>query len=371
MPVLARSAPKERQFTGTRRMLRSETARAGADTGERAFAYAKACGIIGKSFVGKRTPALAKLNSLAELDRLLFPGDTRELPGPELLADLERRILQRTTRHILAIVDSYSRPPALLVYQLRSIEYADLKACLHHIAAGKAYPPALSDIGRFRTVRFGAYPNIAAMLAGTEFAPVIVKDLKTIKSADLDLTPLEIKLDLHYYTQLVQSIMKLPAADREIAQRIVAEEISLRNCVWALRLRTYYGKSPEETEKYLMDPQDAHFGSVSLAEEARALLRYALDSRPDWKGWRWEKLLNPEQAGTPWAVAPRYFQNAASRYIYRMALHSFRTMPFSVSAIFCYIKLKQFEEDILTSITEGLGLGMTGKDVFELLEAPQ
>jgi vacuolar-type H+-ATPase subunit C/Vma6 len=45
-------------------------------------------------------------------------------------------------------------------------------------------------------------------------------------------------------------------------------------------------------------------------------------------------------------------------------------MPFSINSIFCYIKLKQFEEDLLTSITEGLGLGMAGKDVFNLLEVP-
>jgi hypothetical protein len=43
-------------------------------------------------------------------------------------------------------------------------------------------------------------------------------------------------------------------------------------------------------------------------------------------------------------------------------------MPFSVNAEFCYIKLKQFEEDLLTSVAEGLGLGMGGNDVFNLLE---
>ena len=34
----------------------------------------------------------------------------------------------------------------------------------------------------------------------------------------------------------------------------------------------------------------------------------------------------------------------------------------------CFIKLKQFEEDLLTSVAEGLGLGMSGRDVFSLLE---
>jgi len=368
----------------------AEVARA-ADTGERAYAYAKACGIIGKSFVGKRTSALVKLQSLMELNRLVFPETPHELPGRELLVDLEGRILQRTTRQILAIIDSFSNPPELLIRQLRSCEYADLKTCLHYIATGKPNPPSLSDIGRFRTIRFEKYPDLDGMLAGTEFDFLLSKDIKAIKSG-FDPTPLEAELDRRYYTLLVQSLRRLSAADRLYAQQILADEISLRNGVWALRLRIYFGKSPDETAKYLMDqtiprafaeipgairPRIAASSvtatasrEISLAAEARESLALPLDVRSSWKNWRWESLLNPEKAGEVWTADPRYFQNAASQYIYRMSLRCFRIAPFSVSSVFCYIKLKQFEEDMLTSVTEGLGLGMAGKDVFDLLEVP-
>jgi hypothetical protein len=358
--------------------------RSSQDTGERAFAYAKSCGIIGKSFIGKRISPLGKLHSLNELDRLVFPEIARELPGRELLIDLESRILQRTTRHILVILDSFSAPPELLIRQLRACEYTDLKTCLHYISAGKTNPPVLSDIGRFRTVQFKAYPDLAAMLKGTEFEFILAKDLKAMKSADFDFTPLEAELDLHYYTLLLQSLNCLSSADSRLARRILADEISLRNCVWALRLRTYFKKKPDETAKYLMDhalscdfteipgaiqPKGSG-GEISLAAEARASLEFSLDDRSDWKNWRWESLLNREKAGGIWTADPRYFQNAASHYIYRLSLRCFRLMPFSINSIFCYIKLKQFEEDLLTSVTEGLGLGMAGKDVFDLLEAP-
>ncbi|MDR0456685.1 MAG: V-type ATPase subunit, partial [Treponema sp.] len=376
MPVTARQA-----LGGDGRLARSPSrlpvrtaAKTSHDTGERAFAFAKACGIIGKSFIGKRITALEKLHSLNELDRLVFPEISRELPGRELLHDLENRILQRTTRHILAILDSFSRPPELLIRQLCVCEYTDLKTCLHHISAGKPIPSMLSDIGRFRTVRFKAYPDIAAMLAGTEFEFILSKDLKAMKSADFDFTPIEAELDLHYYTLLVQSLGRLSSADSMLARRILADEISLRNCVWALRLRTYFRKKPDEAAKYLMDqkiscdfteipgaiqPKDSG-GEISLAAEASASLQFALDTRSDWENWRWESLLNPEKPGGNWIADPRYFQNAASRYIYRLSLRCFRLMPFSINSIFCYIKLKQFEEDLLTSITEGLGLGMAG-----------
>ena len=64
----------------------------------------------------------------------------------------------------------------------------------------------------------------------------------------------------------------------------------------------------------------------------------------------------------------RYFQNAASEYLYGLGMHYFHQMPLAVSTVFCYIKLKQFEEDLLTSVAEGLGLGMAGGEVFDLLE---
>jgi vacuolar-type H+-ATPase subunit C/Vma6 len=383
MPVPVRRALVDGRLPLSRPSLRMPL-KASQDTGERAFAYAKACGIIGKSFIGKRISALGKLHSLNELDRLVFPEISRELPGRELLIDLESRILQRTTRHILAILDSFSSPPELLIRQLRACEYTDLKTCLHYISTGKTNPPMLSDIGRFRTIQFKAYPDLTAMLNGTEFEFILAKDLKAMKSANFDFTPLEAELDLHYYTLLLQSLSCLSSSDSLLVRRILADEISLRNCVWALRLRTYFKKKPDETEKYLMDQkiscdfteipgaiQPKHSGrDISLATEARESLEFSLDTRSDWKNWRWERLLNSEKAGGNWTADPRFFQNAASHYIYRMSFRCFRLMPFSINSVFCYIKLKQFEEDLLTSITEGLGLGMAGKDVFDLLEDP-
>ena len=355
--------------------------------GERSYAYAKACGIIGKSFVGKRISALAGLHSLNELDRLVFPDLRRELPGRELLADLENRILTRTVSHILAVVNAYGNPPELISRLIRSWEYADLKTALHYIAGGMKTPPAFTSIGRFQTVRFAAFPNLAAMVSGTEFEFIISKDLSAMQGENSGLAALEAELDLRYYSALVESLKSLSADDRLFAEHILAEEISLRNCIWALRLRTYFAKTGEETAAHLMNlqmrvgqdaiPGDIHSRladasrskNVSLAAEAFESLALPLDSRSAWRRWRWERFLNPQKGGETWAADPRWFQNAASEYLYRLSLRCFRRMPFSISAVFCYIKLKQFEEDLLTSVAEGLGLGMAGSDVFELLEA--
>jgi len=300
------------------------------------YAYAKASWIIGKSFLGERISSLSGIHTLSELDRLIFPDRHKELPGRELLVDMEKRILERAVYQILSVVNSYSQPPKLLVRVLKGFEYSDL----------------------------------------------ISESLKSLKEGK-KLTSLETDLDYSYYEGLIESLFGLDADDREIASRLIADEISLRNCIWAIRLRTYYHKSEAETAKYLMDFKvhaNIYQKKKSLAADAKASLDFSLDVRKDWRGWKWEKFLNQEPSAerplderlpdspAHWTVDPRHFQNAAAQYLYHLFYHNFHSSPMSVSSIYCFIKLKQFEEDLLTSIAEGLSLGLDSSAVFKLLE---
>jgi vacuolar-type H+-ATPase subunit C/Vma6 len=336
--------------------------------GERAYVYAKACGIIGKSFVGKRIPALGGVNRLSGLDRLVFPLSGKELPERELLPDLEKRITGRAIKQILAIVSSFSSPPELLVRLVRTYEYSDLKSSLNALVSGEAKFSGSTDIKPFNTVNFKAFPDLGAMLRNTEFEFLLKnKDLK----AGGDAIGAQTALDRYYYTSLWKALQALPKNDRVSAERILTQEISLRNSIWALRLRTYYGMNAGEAEKHLMDitVKKSRAPAFSLASDARSCLSLPLDTRSAWSGWKQERFLNPERSGQSWQADPRYFQNAASEHLYHLALHLFRQKPFSLDAAFCFIKLKQFEEDLLTSVAEGLALGMTSQDVLALLEA--
>jgi vacuolar-type H+-ATPase subunit C/Vma6 len=164
---------------------------------------------------------------------------------------------------------------------------------------------------------------------------------------------------------------KLKKSDRRTAERICAEEISLRNCAWILRLRTYYRMKGEELKSYLISPP----GRPELSRDALEAVELPLDSRVEWKRWKRIHFLNGEaspsgefQRSENWQADPGYFQNAASVYLYKLALHGFRTRPSSIDTCFCFIKLKQFEEDLLTSEAEGIAMGMTSRDVFGILE---
>jgi vacuolar-type H+-ATPase subunit C/Vma6 len=338
------------------------------DRGKRAYVYAKACGIIGKSFTGRGLSRLRGLTRLSDLDRLIFPGENRELPGHELLRDLENRITRRTVRQIMSIVASYSRAPELLVRLVRVYEYADVKSLLNHLGSGEPSPLVYTPLKPFGTVAWEAYPDLKAMLRETEFEWIAREAEEALEGKDvLLLLLLEAGIDRQYYRLLWESLRRLAGKDRAAGEFILGEEISLRNCIWALRLRYYYGMGREAGSPFLLDIKLR--SGRSTAEDAEKALDFPVDSFAPWESWNRKNFLNPGIPGELWKPDPRYFQNAVSRYLYRLALRSFRRRPFSLDTAFCFIKLKQFEEDLLTSVAEGLGLGMSSGDTLNLLEA--
>jgi vacuolar-type H+-ATPase subunit C/Vma6 len=326
--------------------------------------------MLEKSFIGRKVSLLSGLTRLSELDRLIFPQGGRELPERELLRDLEGRITGRAVKQILTLLGSFKKPPELLVRLLRVYEYGDLKSALSALAGGERRAPAFTDISPFGVVNFRAYPDFPAMLRGTEFEFLLEKNLGALGPGEAIL--LETELDRRYYAALWKALYALAPRDRGAAERILSEELSLRNVLWALRLRTYYEMPPEEVRSQLMDGGGGRRrgrGAASLSADAAESLGFALDNRQDWEGWGREKFLNPPDGTGAWKADPRYFQNAAADHLYRLARRAFHRNPSSLDTVFCFIKLKQYEEDILTSVAEGIGLGMTGGDVFSLLEA--
>ena len=340
-------------------------------SGEKAYAFVKASGIIGKSFISRRITALNPINRLSELDQLVFGSEARKLPERELLSDLERRLSGRGVAAISSVLKSFKNPPVLFLLLLRVYEYSDLKTALALIAEGEiSSKPAFTPLGSFSTVNFNAWPDPKAMLEQTDLQfilayldhnkyPAAPAEPGEDKSGEVSL---ETALDRDYYTKLWTSLTLLKKKDRIAAEKIIAEEIALRNCAWVLRLRRYYGMKAEEVKQHLVVIEKNN----KLCEDALAALEYSMDDYGEWENWKRLRFLNPVSGH--WQADPRYFQNAASEYLYHMALHWFRTSLSYVDKVFCFIKLKQFEEDLLTSCTEGLGMGMTCKDVLVALE---
>lgn len=326
---------------------------------ERAFAYAKACGIIARSFVESR---LSRLNAVSSLRDFTAQVLGRDLPGEAGPGALERALAEKAIKEILSVVNSFQRVPPLLVRLIKSYEYADLKNALAAIRAGKA-APAHSRLGRFSSIRFSAYPDLSRMLKGTEYAFLLNG---SGRDTGADESALFVMLDKRYWTELLNAARRLPRAQLPGFWHILTEEISLMNCSWALRLRSYYEMDGEAVRGALISEKGAKTGR-GLDRDALESLDLALDHRQDWQGWRRAAFLNPETPGAYWKCDPRYFQNAASAYLYRLARRAFRRHPFTLDTAASFIRLKQFEEQLLCGVAEGLKLGLRAESVFAIM----
>jgi vacuolar-type H+-ATPase subunit C/Vma6 len=339
------------------------------DSGERAYVYAKSCGILQKSFLGKNLGRLSGLTRLSELDRLIFSRSARELPERELLQDLERRIIGKAVKQIITLAGVYHKPPEFFFCLIRSFEYADLKAVLNALFAGEREAPDHTDIGRFATIHYDAYPDIEGMLRDTPFTSFLSGLPRQGSEAfkGLNTTLLQTKLDQLYYKTLWEAMMKLSLRDRFFIGGILAEEMSLRNAAWVLRLRTYYGMDADTAGDCLIHIKTGRKGSADLAEDALEALTLPLDNGAAWEKWKWVRFLNPRRPGESWTADPRFFQNAASVYLYTQAYRCLHLRPFSLDVVSCFVKLKQFETDLLTSVAEGLSLGMGIQETLHVL----
>ncbi|MDR2510699.1 MAG: V-type ATPase subunit [Spirochaetaceae bacterium] len=310
---------------------------------ERAFVYAKACGIIAKSFLESRLERLAEISTLSDFEYCM--EGRKDAPDS-----------------IISVMKAFPKPPEVLVRLVKSYEYADVKNILSALKNGLECP-VFTKLGRFAGAKLSAFPNARLMFHGTEYEFLLRHDLQ---SPDDDCGELAALLDKHYYETLLDVLRRLPKNEAPAFRYIITEEISLMNCAWALRLRAYYGMPAEAVRERLID-QKLENGGESLAKDAIKSLNLALDHRPEWEDWRRVRFLNIESAGHFWKCDPRAFQNAASVYLYELARKNLRRRAFTLDTAACFIRLKQFEEQVLNGVAEGLKLGTSAEEVLALM----
>lgn len=324
------------------------------------YSYSKACGIVGKSFYGKRVSRLSSLTRLSDLDKLLFPDNPLDVPERELSSRIERRIIDRSLDSIMRVLAPWPELPPVLLRLLRAVEVAELKSALSAHAAGDRLTPPHTSLGRFGQVRWSSWPDISAMLSGTEYEWAIEAG-----KAPGALLERETAFDKRYYEALWRELP--PSRNRNDSLRgLIAEEIALKNLSWALRLRIFYSYSTERIRPFLVSIKD---GVHELDAAALCALELPLDRREAWLDWEYPELVNEESRGKSWSLDPVHVQNRCALRLAKKARQIFRQRPFSLDALAAWIRLVQFEEDLLTAVAEGLALGMGVREILDRPEA--
>jgi len=211
--------------------------------------------------------------------------------GPYLSSLKDNEITPRRTilqlKHRLA--DSFSsviqmspeqsRPIVKQLY--RYFELGNLKAVLRSIVTVSSWNPDLAPWDRVREVLFpfGSFSslptqamvesgNVATaidLLKGTPYESAASFAMKRY-SAEQNLFPLEVALDLDYWRRLWAEAKKLSGQDREQAIKIVGSLLDMNNLMWAIRYKVYHRLSEEELINYTLP-----FGFRVRDEDIRAI----------------------------------------------------------------------------------------------------
>ena len=317
-----------------------------------AYIYAKVCGMLSKSYVGERAAKLFSVKSLNELWGLLFVEEVPAVPETLLARQIEKKAEEKFISEYVKLVSCYSKPAKLLVNTLRSYDYENIKEIGAALCFKEDKLPDVVDIGSFSEINYKEWPDIAKMTENSAFS--WYNKIPSIHEQQAN----DIRLDQQYVFELGKSIRSLPSAERKIALTLFREEYILKNIVWAMRLRVYYGMEKEDILPRLAYASESHDVDDEIAGSAIKILEYPIDSYSEWADWRYKDLLNPNEEGVVWNLDPRWVESEARKLDNRIAEKMFHRYPDSVAVLICFFKIKSHELDCIRSMTESLRMNI-------------
>ncbi len=333
-------------------------------SGAGAYVYAKASGMLAKSFVGDRALQLFEAKSISELWTLVFKTEVPMMPEVLLAKRLEVEAERKFLSDFTMLLGCYSNPEPVSLALLQSYEYSNLKDIVHALIENRKQIPDLADLKTFSFLHYERWPNLAEITADT---PLSWYDRIPSRNEQKDI---DHRLDAQYMISLWNSVKKIPAGERKPVEKLIKDELIMQNCLWALRLKVYYGMSKEEILNLLVplsDFSESNPENDILAGEAVKLLDLEIDNHEHWENWKYSAYLNPYVPEEIWSVDPRYVQQKAKIAQTKAALKLFHQHPFTDCVLVTWFKIKQYELDCIRTAAEGLCLSVDQSDIKNFL----
>lgn len=169
--------------------------------------------------------------------------------------------------------------------------------------------------------------------------------------------PLEMALDLSYYSHLWKIVASLGHQERKIVRSILGVEMDILNIIWIFRFKEVYHFSPEEILNYGLT-QGCH-----ISPECRKKLAYSVD----------RKDAVTHLAGTPYKdlLVDHDDHEASSiqlwRYLLAVVRKNWHGFPFHIGTVLDYVLFKEIEVKSLISITEAKRLNLSRESIADYL----
>jgi len=336
-------------------------------------------GVSGYAAISSRVRAMyAKLLTPQDMSRLnesldfstLFNSLKSTSYGPYLDGLKDKDIAPRrvATQIKRKLADSYysviqmspveTRP---LVKQLyRYFEIGNLKAVLRGIVTVSTWNTEGALWDRVRDVLFplgtntvlpaqamvesGSIASAVDLLQGTPYEEVLSFAMKRY-SAEQNLFPLEVALDLSFWRRLWAEAKKLTGQDREHGVKIIGSLLDMNNLMWAIRYRVYHKLSEEEIINYTLPfgyrVQDSDLRAIAAGADIATVITRIYPGIPDVNA-----LLENPQTGLP------KLEVMLKRQLMNQCLAAFVGSPFHIGIPLAFLVMSDLEVQDLIVLAE-------------------
>ncbi len=324
------------------------------------FVYAKASGILARSYVGDRARQLFSFHTLQELWSFLFKKEVPVVPETLLVRELEQTAFEDFVNSYKKLIENYSKPEKILLTLLQNFDYENLKDIGSSVALGEKKPPVMQKITPFNIINYDKWPDVKSITAGGPLewyssAPKISEQYLV-----------DYKLDCQYVVSLFDSINEIKSACKKDILNLLGEKYCIENAVWAIRLRLYYGMEKDEIIPLLAYSTKEKVSTDPLVCDTIKTLDWELDNYDKWKSWKYSKYLNPHEEGVVWIIDPRWVSNSYKGQYVRNAYKLFHKHPFTACPLVCWFIIKRNELDYIRTASETLRLSINSSQAMKI-----
>jgi V/A-type H+-transporting ATPase subunit C len=193
-------------------------------------------------------------------------------------------------------------------------------------------------------VEAGSVAAAVELLQGTPYYETLSFAMKRY-SAEQNLFPLEVALDLYYWRQLWQEAKKLQGQDREQAARIIGSLMDVNNLMWVIRYKIYHGLAEEEVINYTLPfgfrVRDEDVRAIAAGADLASVVGRVFPGIPDLNA-----LLDDPRAGLP------KLEIELKRRLMQQCLAAFTGNPFHIGVPLAFLILSELEIEDLTVLIE-------------------
>jgi V/A-type H+-transporting ATPase subunit C len=266
-----------------------------------------------------------------------------------------------------------TRPLVKQMY--RYFEVGNLKAVLRSIQTVSSWNSELPAWERVREVLFpfGSFASIPAqamveagnigaaveLLKGTPYESTMSFAMKRF-SAEQNLFPLEVAIDLDYWRVLWGEIKNLSGRDREMGLKLIGSLLDLNNLMWVIRYKVYHKLSEEELINYTLPfgyrVRDEDVRAIAAGSDISAVVSRIYPNIADVNS-----LLDHPQSGLP------KLEQQLKQQVVRQCVSAFIGYPFHIGLPLAYLLLSDFEIQDLIVLIEAKSSKLSDEEFRPLL----